>query len=65
MAKKREAPKFTAFVKYTVEVEVPIRADNLETAVAAASALSLSDVYGNNHVVLDHDGPQVRGVFGT
>lgn len=63
MATKKQSPKFTAFIKYTVEVEVPISAENLECAVLDANNLTFAQVYETNYDVIDHDGLKVRGVI--
>lgn len=58
--------KYYAFVRYAVEIEVPVDADSFEDAVKAAKEVTFNKAFTKQRKVRDiHDfcQPDVTGVF--
>ncbi len=55
---------FTAFIKYTVTVEVPLKAPSLADAAMEAVTLKTGDVHSGGYDVMDFgESAEVTGVF--
>ena len=62
MATKKKTGRFSALIRYTVEVDVPLSSATFADAVLEAEEMKPHKLYGNNYQVFEYGDPVVNSV---